>query len=54
MMRVVFDTNVLVAAVTSPTGPNTQVFELITTAKIRPYVTEAVIGNTTGPLDRNA
>ena len=30
MIRVVLDTNVLVAAVISPTGPNSQVFDLIT------------------------
>ena len=43
MIRVVLDTNVLVAAVISPMGPNAQVFDLITAAKIRPYVTDAVI-----------
>src|SRR5437868_5325527 len=43
MIRVVLDTNVLVSAVISPTGPNAQVFELITDNKIRPYVTAAVI-----------
>ncbi len=43
MIRAVLDTNVLVAAVISPTGPNAQVFELILADKIRPYVTNAVI-----------
>src|SRR5436309_2015122 len=43
MIRVVLDTNVLVAAAISPTGPNAQVFELIVDDKIRPYVTSAVI-----------
>ena len=44
MIRVVLDTNVLVAASISPTGPNAQIFELIVADKIRPYVTTAVIG----------
>jgi predicted nucleic acid-binding protein len=36
MIRVVRDTSVLVSAVITPTGPNAQVFELITAGKIRP------------------
>jgi putative PIN family toxin of toxin-antitoxin system len=43
MTRVVLDTTVLVSAVICPTGPNAQVFELITADKIRPYLTDAVI-----------
>ena len=43
MIQVVLDTNVLVSAVISPTGPNAQVFELILADKLRPYVTSAVI-----------
>jgi putative PIN family toxin of toxin-antitoxin system len=43
MIRVVLDTNVLVAAVISPTGPNAQVFDLIVDNQIRPYVTAAVV-----------
>jgi len=43
MIRVVLDTNVLVAAVISSTGPNAQVFEQIVADKLRPYVTNAVI-----------
>lgn len=43
MIRVVFDTTVLVAAVISPAGPNAQVFELMIAGKIRPYATAAVI-----------
>src|SRR5581483_11203339 len=43
MIRVVIDTSVLVSAVISPTGPNAQVFDLITAGKIRPYLTEAVL-----------
>jgi putative PIN family toxin of toxin-antitoxin system len=43
MIGVVLDTNVLVAAVISPTGPNAQVFEQIVADKLRPYVTNAVI-----------
>ena len=43
MIRVVLDTSVLVAAVISPTGPNAQVFDLISAGKIRPYLTEAVL-----------
>jgi putative PIN family toxin of toxin-antitoxin system len=43
MIRVVLDTNVLVAAAISPTGPNAQVLDLIVADKIRPYVTAAVV-----------
>ena len=43
MIRVVLDTNVLVAGVISPTGPNAQIFEQIVDDKLRPYVTDAVI-----------
>ncbi len=43
MIRVVLDTNVLVSAVISPTGPNAQVFNLIVAGKIRPYITAAVL-----------
>src|SRR3954469_7387295 len=43
MIRAVLDTSVLVSAVISPTGPNAQLFELITAGKIRPYLTEAVL-----------
>ena|SRR5581483_7731520 len=43
MIRVVLDTSVLVSAVISPTGPNAEVFDLITAGKIRPYLTEAVL-----------
>jgi len=43
MIRVVLDTSVLVSAVISPTGPNAQIFDLVATEKIRPYVTEAVL-----------
>jgi len=43
MIRVVLDTNVLVAAVISPTGPNAQIFQAIVADKIRPYVTNAVV-----------
>jgi putative PIN family toxin of toxin-antitoxin system len=42
MIRVVLDTNVLVATVISPTGPNAKVLELIVADQIRPYVTAAV------------
>jgi predicted nucleic acid-binding protein len=35
MIRVVIDTNVLVSAAISPTGPNAQVFDLIVADKIR-------------------
>lgn len=43
MIRVVLDTSVLVSAVITPTGPNAQVFDLITAGKIRPYLTEDVL-----------
>jgi len=43
MIRVVLDTSVLVSAVITPTGPNAQVFDLITAGKIRPFLTEAVL-----------
>jgi putative PIN family toxin of toxin-antitoxin system len=43
MIRVVLDTNVLVAATICPAGPNAQVFDLVVADKIRPYVTTAVI-----------
>jgi uncharacterized protein len=43
MIRVVLDTTVLVSAVISPSGPNAQVFDLITSGKIRPYLTEPVL-----------
>jgi putative PIN family toxin of toxin-antitoxin system len=42
MIRVVLDTNVLVATVISPTGPNAKVLDLIVADQIRPYVTAAV------------
>jgi len=43
MIRVVLDTNVLVAAAMSPTGPNFQVVKLIGAGRIRPYVTASVL-----------
>ena len=43
MIRVVFDTSVLVSAVISLTGPNAQVFDLVTAGKIRPYLTDTVL-----------
>jgi len=43
MIRVVLDTSVLVSAVMTPTGPNAQVFDLITSGKIRPCLTDAVL-----------
>jgi len=43
MIRVVLDTSVLVSAVISATGPNAQVFDLVTEGTIRPYLTEAVL-----------
>src|ERR1039457_976452 len=43
MIRVVLETSVLVSAVMSPTGPNAQVFDLVTAGKVRVYVTEAVL-----------
>src|SRR5262249_16963369 len=42
MIRVVLDTNVLVSATISPTGPNAQIFELIIAGNIRPYLPAAV------------
>ena len=39
MIRVVLDSTVLVSAVVSPTGPNGEVFNLITAGKIRPCLT---------------
>jgi putative PIN family toxin of toxin-antitoxin system len=42
MIRAVIDTASFVSAVISPTGPNAQIFELISAGKIRPYITEAV------------
>ena len=43
MIRVVLDTNVLVAAAISPSGPNAQIFDMIVADKVRPYVTAALI-----------
>lgn len=43
MIRVVLDTSVLVSAVITPTGPNAQVFDLITAGKIRTYVTDELL-----------
>ncbi len=43
MIRVVLDTNVLVSAVISPTGPNAQVFDLVSAGKVRPCLTEGVL-----------
>jgi hypothetical protein len=43
MIRVVIDTSVLVSAAISPTGPNAQILDLVTSNKIRPYVTPAVL-----------
>jgi len=43
MIRAVLDTSVVVAAVISPTGPNAAIFDLITSGKLRAYVTEAVL-----------
>ena len=43
MIRVVFDTSVLVSAVITPGGPNAQLFDFVATKEIRPYVTEAVL-----------
>jgi uncharacterized protein len=43
MIRVVLDTSVLVSAVMTPTGPNAQVFDLVTEGKVRAYLTEAVL-----------
>jgi putative PIN family toxin of toxin-antitoxin system len=44
MIRVVLDTTVIVSAVISPNGPNARLFDLILDRQIRPYVTEAVLG----------
>jgi putative PIN family toxin of toxin-antitoxin system len=43
MIRVVLDTSVLVSAAISPTGPNAQVFDLITAERIRPCLTDVVL-----------
>jgi putative PIN family toxin of toxin-antitoxin system len=43
MIRVVIDTNVLVSAVISPTGPNAELFDFIVAKTLRPYVTEALL-----------
>lgn len=43
MIRVVIDTSVLVSAVISPTGPNTQLFDFIAAKEIRPYLTTDVL-----------
>jgi uncharacterized protein len=43
MIRVVLDTSVLVSAVISPTGPNSQVFDLIIAKKLRPCLTDEVL-----------
>jgi predicted nucleic acid-binding protein len=43
MIRVVLDTSVLVSAVISPTGPNAQLFDLVTAGKVRVYLTAAVL-----------
>lgn len=43
MIRIVLDTSVVVSAVMSPTGPNAQLFNLMATKQIRPYVSEAVL-----------
>ena len=43
MIRVGLDTNVLVAASMSPTGPNGEVLNLIVAGQLRPYVTTALI-----------
>src|SRR4051794_7670818 len=43
MIRVVLDTNVVVAAVISNAGPNAQMLDLVIEEKIRPYVTDAVL-----------
>lgn len=43
MIRVVLDTSVLVSAVISPTGPNSQVFDLIVAGRIRPCLTDALL-----------
>lgn len=43
MIRVVLDTNVVVSAVVSPSGPNAQVLDLITDGKAKAYVTKALL-----------
>src|SRR5229473_1503703 len=43
MIRAVLDTSVLVSAVITPTGPNAQIFNLVTAGEIRTYVTDAVL-----------
>jgi putative PIN family toxin of toxin-antitoxin system len=43
MIKRVLDTSVLVSSVISPTGPNAQLFDLIITKELRPYVTNAVL-----------
>src|SRR5436853_7717262 len=43
MIRVVLDTSVLVSAVMSPSGPNAQVFNMITSRKLRPCLTDDVV-----------
>ena len=43
MIRAVLDTSVLVSAVITPTGPNAQIFNLVTVGESRTYVTEAVL-----------
>jgi putative PIN family toxin of toxin-antitoxin system len=43
MIRIVLDTNVLVAASISPTGPNAKLLDFIVAKQIRPYLTSAVI-----------
>ena len=43
MIRIVLDTSVLVYAVISPKGPNSQVFDLIVAEHIRVYLTAEVL-----------
>jgi len=43
VIQVVFDTSVLVSAVISPTGPNSQVFDLVAAGKPRPCLTDEVL-----------
>ena len=43
MIRVVVDTNVLVSAVISPTGPNARMFDLVSDGTVRPYLSDAVL-----------
>jgi predicted nucleic acid-binding protein len=54
MIRVVLDTSVLVSAVMTPTGPNAQVFDLVTEGKVRAYLTEAVLAEYYRVLTTNA